>query len=227
VGSCPATSSRSWAGPRSLPTNPIRCYETTLNAASTAAAQGTLELAPVIVMGFLGAVVGDSALFWIARRYSHRIKPQIEGARAHRQIRDALAVMDSSAPLLIVGGRYVPGMRFVVNATMGITGMPYRRFLPWSVLSGALWSTYTCVLAYNIRAGAGRLPSRVPGDLRHRHYRRDRRGVHTAASQACCSRDGQPSPPASERRARRIHPSRMIHRRPVDGPVRSSDHAAR
>ena len=129
---------------------PIFPGETTLNAASTAAVQGTLKLAPVIVMGFLGAVVGDSALFWISRRYSRRIKPQIERALAHRQIRDALAVMDSSAPLLIVGGRYVPGMRFVVNATMGITGMPYRRVLPWSVLSGALWSTYTCVLAYNI-----------------------------------------------------------------------------
>jgi membrane-associated protein len=129
---------------------PIFPGETTLNAASTAAAQGSLELVPIIVMGFLGAVVGDSALFWIARRYSRRIQPQIERARAHRQIRDALVVMDSSAPLLIVGGRYVPGMRFVVNATMGISGMPYRRFLPWSVLSGALWSVYTCVLAYNI-----------------------------------------------------------------------------
>jgi membrane-associated protein len=129
---------------------PIFPGETTLNAASTAAAQGSLELVPVIVMGFLGAVVGDSALFWIARRYSLRIEPQITRARANSKIREALAMMDSSAPLLIVAGRYVPGMRFVVNATMGISGMPYRRFLPWSVLSGALWSVYTCVLAYNV-----------------------------------------------------------------------------
>ncbi len=26
--------------------------------------------------------------------------------------------------------------------------MPYRRFLPWSVLSGILWATYTSLLAY-------------------------------------------------------------------------------
>ena len=28
--------------------------------------------------------------------------------------------------------------------------MPYRRFLPWSILGGALWSVYTCALAYNV-----------------------------------------------------------------------------
>jgi membrane-associated protein len=137
---------------------PIFPGETTLNAASTAAAQGTLELGPVIAMGVLGAIVGDSALFWIARRFSRRIEPQIERARANGNIHQALAIMDSSAPLLIVGGRYVPGMRFVVNASMGVSGMPYRRFLPWSVLSGVLWSVYTCVLAYYIGLALGDFP---------------------------------------------------------------------
>jgi membrane-associated protein len=129
---------------------PIFPGETTLNAASTAAAQGTLELLPVIVMGALGAIVGDSALFWLARGYSRKIQPQVDRARRNTQVGQALDIMESSAPVLIVGGRYVPGMRFVVNATMGLSSMPYRRFLPWSILSGVLWSVYTCVLAYNI-----------------------------------------------------------------------------
>jgi membrane-associated protein len=129
---------------------PIFPGETTLNAAATAAAQGALDLAPIIVMGALGAIVGDSALFWIARRSSRRVAPQLEKARANDKIAQALAIMDSSAPLLIVGGRYVPGMRFVVNATMGLSDIPYRRFLQWSVLGGVLWSAYTCLLAYKI-----------------------------------------------------------------------------
>ena len=49
---------------------PIFPGETTLNAASTLAADGELELVWVIVAGALGAVVGDSALYWIARRNS-------------------------------------------------------------------------------------------------------------------------------------------------------------
>lgn len=137
---------------------PIFPGETTLNAAATAAAQGKLDLGPIIVMGAMGAIVGDSALFWLARRYSRRIEPQVARARANPRVRQALDIMDSSAPVLIIGGRYVPGMRFVVNATMGLSRIPYRRFLLWSVISGTLWSTYTSVLAYEIGRALGDFP---------------------------------------------------------------------
>lgn len=124
--------------------------ETTLNAAATLAAQGRLELAPIIVMGALGAIVGDSALFWLARRFSRRVEPQLTRAKADPRVTEAFQMLSSSAPALIVGGRYLPGMRFVVNATMGMSDIAYRRFLTWSIVSGTLWSTYTTVLAYNI-----------------------------------------------------------------------------
>ncbi len=106
---------------------PIFPGETTLNAAATAAAQGVLELTPIIVMGALGTILGDPTLFWLARRNSHRIGPVLDKAKSNDKVRQALALMDSSAPALIVGGRYVPGMRFVVNATMGISEIRYAR----------------------------------------------------------------------------------------------------
>lgn len=137
---------------------PIFPGETTLNAAATAAAQGTLDLVPVIVAGALGAIVGDSALFWLARRSARRVGPQLERAKSNPKVGQALDIMDSSAPVLIVGGRYVPGLRFVVNATMGLSTMRYRRFLAWSALSGTLWSAYTCVLAYKIGLNLGEYP---------------------------------------------------------------------
>jgi membrane protein DedA with SNARE-associated domain len=129
---------------------PIFPAETTLNAASTAAAAGALELVPVIVLGCLGAIAGDSALFAIARGSADRVRPRLDKARANRRVDEVLALMSSSAPVLIVAGRYLPGMRFVVNGMMGLSDLPYRRFLPWSILGGVLWSTYTCVLAYAI-----------------------------------------------------------------------------
>jgi membrane-associated protein len=52
--------------------------------------------------------------------------------------------------VLLVFGRYVPGLRFVINATMGMNRYPYGKYLPWSALGGALWSTYTCLLAYKV-----------------------------------------------------------------------------
>ncbi len=137
---------------------PVFPGETTLNAAATAAAQGTLDLLPVIIMGALGAIVGDSALFWLARRSSRRIQPQLDKARANPKVSQGLEIMDGSVPVLIVGGRYVPGLRFLVNATMGLSDIPYRRFLGWSVLSGVLWSAYTCLLAYWIGLSLGEYP---------------------------------------------------------------------
>ena len=127
---------------------PILPGETTLNAAATLAAQGSLSIELVIVAGAIGAIVGDSLLFWIARRGSRRVRPQLERAKADERVAAALDILDSSAPLLIVAGRYVPGLRFVVNVTMGLSDIPYRRFLPWSILSGILWATYTSLLAY-------------------------------------------------------------------------------
>jgi membrane-associated protein len=127
---------------------PVFPGETTLNSAATLASQGQLQLLWVIVAGALGAIVGDSTLFFLARRSAARVRPQLDRALKNERVAHAYAYMDRGAPLLLVFGRYVPGLRFVINTTMGLSDRPYRAFIPWSALGGALWSTYTCVLAY-------------------------------------------------------------------------------
>ena len=129
---------------------PIFPGETTLSASSTLAAQGELELELVMLAGALGAIVGDSSLFWIARKSAAKVQGQLDKALENPKIRAGWDALDRSPGLLIVAGRYVPGMRFAVNASMGLSPLPYRRFLPWSVLGGVLWSVYTCALAYKV-----------------------------------------------------------------------------
>jgi membrane-associated protein len=129
---------------------PIFPGETTLSAASTLAAQGDLDLPLVMAAGALGAILGDSSLFWIARKSAAKIKPQRDKALENSKVRAVWDALDRSPGLLIVAGRYVPGMRFAVNASMGLSDISYRRFLGWSVLGGALWSVYTCALAYKV-----------------------------------------------------------------------------
>jgi membrane-associated protein len=127
---------------------PVLPGESTLSAASTIAAGGGLSLGPVMLAGALGAILGDSSLFWIARENSARMQPHLDKALENPKVQTAWDALERSPGLLIVAGRYVPGMRFAVNASMGLSKMPYRRFLPWSVLGGVLWSVYTCALAY-------------------------------------------------------------------------------
>ena len=129
---------------------PVFPGETTLSAASTQAAEGSLELALVMLAGALGAIVGDSSLFWIARKSADKVQGQLDKALENSKVRTAWDSLDRSPGLMIIAGRYVPGMRFAVNASMGLSDIPYRRFLLWSVIGGIMWSVYTCALAYNV-----------------------------------------------------------------------------
>jgi membrane protein DedA with SNARE-associated domain len=132
--------------------------ETTLNAASTLAANGQLDLGLVMLAGALGAVVGDTTLYWIARTFSGRLEPQFEKAKQNDKVATALEFLGSSAPLLLVAGRYVPGVRFAVNVMMGLTRYPYRSFLLWSAIGGTVWSIYTCGLAYLVATALSGFP---------------------------------------------------------------------
>jgi membrane-associated protein len=127
---------------------PILPSESTLNTASTLAAAGEFELQLVILAGALGAIVGDSALYWISRTSGSRVRRRLDKAKKNAKVAAGLVLLGTSAPLLIVAGRYVPGLRFVVSATMGLAQYPYRRFLLWSAIGGTTWSLYTCLLAY-------------------------------------------------------------------------------
>ena len=119
---------------------PIFPGETTLSAASTIAADGGLQLELVMLAGALGAIVGDSSLFWIARGSSAKVKPQLDKAVKNEKIAVAWDMLQSSPGLLIVAGRYVPGMRFAVNASMGVSTMPYRRFLLFDIPAILVWA---------------------------------------------------------------------------------------
>lgn len=138
---------------------PIFPGETTLTTASVAASQDKLELALVIVAGALGAVLGDSALYWIARTGPRRLKAKLEAAsQKDERVAKGLALLGRSGPLLIACGRFVPGVRFAVNVSMGLIVYPYRRFLLFSAIGGTAWAIYTCVLAYWISTALADFP---------------------------------------------------------------------
>ena len=130
---------------------PVFPSESLLTAASTLAAQSgsDIELWRVILAGALGATVGDSLLYWLSRTVLRRsIGDRLDRATEDERVGRALGVLGDSAPILIVFGRFVPGLRFVVGATMGISRYPYGRFLLFDAIGGTAWSLYTCVFSY-------------------------------------------------------------------------------
>jgi membrane-associated protein len=128
---------------------PLFPSESLLHVASGLAAQGELTLGEIILAAGAGAVVGDSLLYWISRSIARSyLSTQLGRAKKNEKVAVAFDVLGQSAPVLIVLGRFVVGVRFAVNATMGITQYPYPRFLLYSVIGGSGWATYTCVISY-------------------------------------------------------------------------------
>jgi membrane protein DedA with SNARE-associated domain len=132
--------------------------ETTLNAASTLASQGMLNLGLIMLAGAVGAVAGDSALYWIARRNRARFQPRMDAMMRHQKVAAGMNFIGTSAAMLLVFGRYLPGLRLVVNATLGLAAYPYRHFLLWSAIGGTIWSVYTCGLAYLVGTALAGFP---------------------------------------------------------------------
>ncbi|MDX2381230.1 MAG: DedA family protein [Acidimicrobiia bacterium] len=132
---------------------PIFPSESLLTTASNLAAQpdSSIELWRVILAGALGAIVGDSALYWLSRTFLRRFMAgQVTKAQENPKAARALQVLGGTAPLLIVFGRFVPGLRFIVGATMGLSRYPYPRFLLWDAIGGTAWAVYTCVFSYAV-----------------------------------------------------------------------------
>lgn len=130
---------------------PIFPSESLLTTASNLAAQpdSTIDLWVVILAGALGAIVGDSILYWLSRTVLRRsMAKRVEQVSENEKASRALEVLSGTAPLLIVFGRFVPGLRFIVGASMGLSRYPYRRFLLWDSIGSTAWAAYTCIFSY-------------------------------------------------------------------------------
>jgi membrane-associated protein len=132
---------------------PVFPSESLLNTSSTLIASGDSDMKVwmLILAGGLGAVLGDSTLYWLARTVGRKyLATKVEKAKQDPKISAAFQVLGTNAPLVIVAGRFVPGMRFVIGVTMGLERFPYTRFLPYSLLGGFFWAAYNCSFSYLI-----------------------------------------------------------------------------
>lgn len=130
---------------------PVFPSESLLTTGSNLAAQSdsSIDLWKLMLAGSLGAIVGDSTLYWLSRTVLRRsMSDRVEQMQRNEKVARSMAVMSNTAPTLILFGRFVPGLRFLVGATMGLTRFPYRRFLLWDSIGGTVWAVYTCFFSY-------------------------------------------------------------------------------
>jgi undecaprenyl-diphosphatase len=123
--------------------------ETALLVGGFLAYRGSASLPAMMVVAALGAIVGDSIGYEIGHRFGPPLKASRLGQRvgAERWQR-AEAYLARNGGRAVFLGRFVGVLRALVPTIAGLSRMPYRRFLLWNALGGAIWGPTFVLLGY-------------------------------------------------------------------------------
>jgi membrane protein DedA with SNARE-associated domain len=132
--------------------------------------QGRLSLPAALAAGTAGALAGDSAGYWIGRRWgprllASRLGRRVGRARLHRV--ESLLLRGGGRALVV--GRFAAGARVVLPGLAGMLGLRYRSFALWTGAAETVWAATHVLLGY--AAGAG---------WRHVHHLTGRVGLGVA-----------------------------------------------
>lgn len=120
--------------------------ETVLVIAGFLASGGHLDLASVILFGFLGGVAGDQLYFYIGRA---RGRPLIERRESWRpRIQRIEQILARHGTLLMLGYRFMYGVRLVTPLVLGAFHVARLRFLALNLINAAVWSALIAGLGY-------------------------------------------------------------------------------
>jgi membrane protein DedA with SNARE-associated domain len=128
--------------------------ESLMLASGFFAQQGVLELETVIVVGIVGAILGDTIGYQLG---SHLGREWLlkHGARIGllpRRLAKAEAFFTRHGPKAVFFGRFIGFARALVPFLAGASRMPYRRFLPYNALGALLWTPGCVLLGYFLGA---------------------------------------------------------------------------
>lgn len=114
------------------------------------AGQGEISLIVLIGIVWAAAILGDTTSFFVGRRLGrdfilrHGPKVKIDEAR----LEQVESYFSRHGGKTILVGRFIGLVRALAPFVAGSSGLPYRRFVPFSIIGCGLWATTFCVLGY-------------------------------------------------------------------------------
>ena len=111
--------------------------------------ESALPIAALLPVVWIAPILGDQCNYFIGHFFGRRI---IESGKVKAMTPERLAktetMIDRWGPLAVFLGRFFPFIRTFMPFISGITGMQWRRFTPFSVLGGLVWSSLFTLLGY-------------------------------------------------------------------------------
>jgi len=128
-----------------------------LFAVAALAGSGILPLSEVLLLGFIGGILGDVVSYFIGRRFHQNIR-RLPGLRSHPEwIGGAETYFQRYGIASLLVGRFIGPLRPMLPMVAGMFDMPFPRFAAVSVLAAAGWS-----IAYLLPGWAAGAAVRLP-----------------------------------------------------------------
>jgi membrane protein DedA with SNARE-associated domain len=112
--------------------------ETILVLAGFAAHQGYLSLPVVMLIALVGGTLGDQMFFFIGRYWGAALLGRVRWLAKRAPAVNRLMLKYDAA--LIVGVRFMYGLRIAGPIVIGMSDVRKRRFLLFNVIGAAIWS---------------------------------------------------------------------------------------
>jgi undecaprenyl-diphosphatase len=113
------------------------------------AARGTMSLALVVLIGTVGAIIGESIGYWVGRRYGMGVIKHIPLVRRLEEpLERAQEYFKKHGGRTVAIGRFATAVGAFIPFTAGVAKMPYRRFLLFDVPAIIVWATSISLFGY-------------------------------------------------------------------------------
>ncbi len=120
--------------------------ETILVLAGFAAHQGYLAWPWVVALAFCGGTLGDQVFFFVGRRHGAALLRRVPHlARGAPRINRLLLRHHA---ILIIGVRFMYGLRIVGPVVIGMSDVPAIRFLAFNLIGAAIWAVLIAGIGY-------------------------------------------------------------------------------
>jgi membrane-associated protein len=122
--------------------------ETAVILGGVAASRGHINIVILVVVVVLCAISGDSVGYLVGERWGRRLLQTRLLRKRQRLLNGVFDQLNRRGGIAVFVARFTAFLRAAVPGLAGISGMPYRIFLPANAAGGLIWGTGFCILGY-------------------------------------------------------------------------------
>jgi len=135
--------------------------ETVLVLGAFAAHRGYLALPWVILAAFIGTLMGDQLFFYLGRKHTQWVLARRPSWKA--RIDRAHQLMERYRTLLILGFRFMYGLRTIIPFLMGMSSVSTKKIIILDVIAALVWAVVVGTGGYLF----GNILEIILGDIKH------------------------------------------------------------